>query len=72
MRTDLAVPFERRETARSLGARWDPARKVWFAPDGVDLTEFIFLGWVPGVEKPSKRVRKVLKHSPTASRGRPR
>lgn len=50
MRTDLNVPFSRKEEAKRLGARWDMGRKVWFVPDGVDLYPFLASGFVPGVE----------------------
>ena len=58
MRTDLQVPFDEKHQAQSLGARWDAARKVWFVPDGVDLTPF--LHWVPGMPKLSKKIRREL------------
>jgi hypothetical protein len=44
-RTDLNVPFEEKNEAKRLGARWDPARKVWFVPDGVDPRPF--RNWLP-------------------------
>lgn len=44
-RTDLKVPFEEKDQAKGLGARWDPARKVWFVPDGVDTGPFS--KWLP-------------------------
>lgn len=34
-RIDLRVPFNEKDEARSLGARWDPGRKLWYVPDGV-------------------------------------
>lgn len=39
-RVDLSVPFSEKDEARSLGARWDARRKVWFVPDGVDPGRF--------------------------------
>jgi hypothetical protein len=35
-RIDLQVPFNEKEEARRLGARWDPAQKVWYVPANVD------------------------------------
>ena len=32
-----------------LGARWDPAKKVWYITDVADLTPF--LRWIPDLEK---------------------
>lgn len=59
MKTYLDVPFEQKERAKELGARWDAARKRWFVPDGVDL--FPFLHWVPGMEEMDSKVKKALK-----------
>lgn len=39
-RVDLNVPFEEKELAKKLGARWDPDKKVWYAPSGTKLAEF--------------------------------
>lgn len=36
-RTYLAVPYEEREAAKGLGARFDPQAKAWFAPEGTAL-----------------------------------
>lgn len=36
----LDVPYEDRAVVRELGAKWDPARRKWFVPPGVDLREF--------------------------------
>jgi len=58
MKTYLEVPIEEKDRAKSLGARWDPARVAWFVPDGVDLTPF--LEWVPGLPKVTRKVRRVL------------
>ena len=30
MRYDLEVPFEEKDEARGLGARWDSTKKVWY------------------------------------------
>lgn len=30
-RQDLCVPFEEKDEANALGARWDQQKKVWFA-----------------------------------------
>lgn len=58
MRTNLDVPFADNGAAQSLGAKWDPARNVWYVPDGVDLTNFI--RWVPGMPRLSKKVQREL------------
>lgn len=35
--TALHVPYEDKELAKKLGARWDRERKQWYAPTGIDL-----------------------------------
>jgi hypothetical protein len=29
----LYVPFEQKDDAKSMGAKWDPEKKLWYAPD---------------------------------------
>jgi hypothetical protein len=38
--TFLTVPYAEKDEARALGARWNPARKKWYVPPGVDLEPF--------------------------------
>lgn len=38
--TVLKVPFAEKEAAKALGARWDPKRKKWYVPQGVDAAPF--------------------------------
>jgi hypothetical protein len=45
--------------AQRLGARWDPARRAWYCPDGTDLTPL--LRWVPGLPKLTKGIKRVLR-----------
>ncbi len=40
MRVDLKVPYEQKDDAKRLGARWDRERRVWYVPDGVDPAPF--------------------------------
>lgn len=40
VRVDLKVPYEAKNVAKELGARWDPVRKTWFVEAGVDLAPF--------------------------------
>ncbi len=35
--TYLNVPYENRELAKSLGAKWNPERKQWYMPEGVQV-----------------------------------
>ena len=43
--TYLNVPFRDKDSAKSLGARWDPARRQWYVPDGRELAPFA--AWLP-------------------------
>lgn len=38
--TFLVVPYRERESAKALGARWDPEAKKWYVPEGRDLVAF--------------------------------
>lgn len=40
MRTNLQVPFAEKDAAKQLGARWDPARKVWYVENKADMAPF--------------------------------
>lgn len=42
---DLEVPYDDRNLAKSLGARWNPQRKVWYIDDQRDLAPF--QQWLP-------------------------
>jgi hypothetical protein len=59
MKTYLKVPWEERYRAKALGARWDPAQKLWYVPDAVDLVPF--LEWVPSLPPLSKTLQRVLR-----------
>lgn len=37
---DLKVPFSDKDEAKRLGARWNPQRRVWYVPPGVDPRPF--------------------------------
>jgi hypothetical protein len=37
---DLNVPYEEKDAAKALGARWDPTRRTWYVPAGVDINKF--------------------------------
>ena len=39
-RQNLSCPFHEKDLARQRGAQWDPGRKVWFAPQGMDPAPF--------------------------------
>lgn len=37
----LQVPYNEKDQAKDLGARWDPAAKAWFIPPGVPSEPFV-------------------------------
>ncbi len=37
---DLNVPFSEKDEAKRLGARWNPQRRIWYVPPGVDPRPF--------------------------------
>lgn len=53
MRINLVTPFAEKDAVKALGARWDPAKKVWYITDVADLTPF--MRWIPDLEKASER-----------------
>ena len=44
-RTDLKVPFPKKDEAKKLGAKWDAEKKVWYVPDGLAIEPFAL--WIP-------------------------
>lgn len=44
----LQVPFEDKDKAKSLGAKWDAQRKKWYIPDGIEKQPFE--KWLPKYE----------------------
>lgn len=36
----LNVPYAQKDTAKALGAKWDPAKKQWYVPASMDITLF--------------------------------
>lgn len=51
----IRVPYQEKDEAKALGARWDREQRSWFVPKGVDPTLFFSL------ENPRRR-RDVLLH----------
>jgi hypothetical protein len=37
---NLKVPFNEKDQAKSLGARWNAEAKLWYVPQGVDAALF--------------------------------
>lgn len=44
-RIDLIVPFAEKDEAKRLGARWDNEHRLWYVPEGVNLSAFE--RWLP-------------------------
>lgn len=66
-RIDLAVPYAEKEDAKALGARWDPGKKLWYAPPGTavgDLRRWLPKGFDPAAADESS-------DSPDPGRGVP-
>lgn len=40
MRFNLKVPFAEKDAAKTLGARWDAANKLWYVADKADMAPF--------------------------------
>ena len=36
----LKVPFNEKDQAKALGARWNAEMKLWYVPQGVDVAPF--------------------------------
>jgi hypothetical protein len=47
MRTNLKVSFAEKDKVKALGARWDPALKLWYVENVSDLTRFA--AWIPAL-----------------------
>lgn len=54
-RIDLNVPYVEKDEVKSLGAKWDPGKKVWYVPEGVDPQPFA--RWLPSVSDDDLSVR---------------
>ncbi len=53
MRINLVTPFAEKDAVKSLGARWDAVKKVWYITDVADLTPF--MRWIPDLEKATEK-----------------
>lgn len=62
MRINLKVPYQEKDKAKKLGAKWDGVEKTWYIVNKEDLEPF--LDWIPAKLKiPHKR----LKHNSSSS-----
>ena len=73
MRTNLKCPYEEKDEAKRLGARWDATRKTWYIENVEDLTPFMRWikttthHWTPGQSKQAPKVRKPERPSITGA-----
>ena len=63
-KTFLAVPYKEKERAKKLGAKWDKDNKLWYAPEGTDLTPLA--AWMPD-KTPEKSLMPEPSMSPPMS-----
>ena len=45
----LLSSYDEREAVKALGGQWDPDKRQWFVPAGMDTTAFA--QWLPGSAK---------------------
>lgn len=56
--TFLHVPFDQKDKAKALGARWDSAQKKWFVPAGMSVQ--LFSQWLNAPSVPVQAPKKTL------------
>lgn len=54
-RTYLDVPYDAKELAKSLGARWDNDKKKWYAEPGTTVAAV--LAWLPIAKSDERRIQ---------------
>lgn len=57
-RVDLSVPYEEKDAAKMLGAKWDTASKIWFVPEGIDAEPFKKWLPIPPKKEPNSRCNR--------------
>jgi len=56
-KTYLDVPYAQKDAAKALGAKWDPAKKQWYAPANIDI--MLFAKWpAQSLIKPSSTTKR--------------
>jgi hypothetical protein len=62
MNVYFVVPYQDKEEAKKLGAKWDPAKKLWYAPSlDTELSLLKFWRLHKAEEKPKPEPKPVLK-----------
>jgi len=71
-RIDLQVPFNEKDAAKRLGARWDGDGKIWYVPEGVDARPFSrWLASQIGASQHSRQVSNGVSQSGAAAPSQP-
>ncbi|OGV77982.1 MAG: hypothetical protein A3I83_07735 [Methylotenera sp. RIFCSPLOWO2_02_FULL_45_14] len=60
----LKVPFNEKDQAKALGARWNAELKQWYVPEGVNSAPFE--KWFANSSAPEKGAAKAAARSATA------
>jgi Domain of unknown function (DUF5710) len=67
---NLKVPFNEKDQAKSLGARWNAEAKLWYVPQGVDAAAFEkWLSSAPNIAPTQTAAKPVVKSMPQANAG---
>ena len=60
----LKVPFNEKDQAKALGARWSAEMKLWYVPQGVDASPFEKWFTATSIAIPTKAMAPVKSSSP--------
>lgn len=63
---NLKVPFNEKDQAKALGARWNAELKLWYVPEGLDSAPFE--KWLLNTEATVKSAAKATAPKATAPR----
>lgn len=63
---NLKVPFNEKDQAKALGARWNAELKLWYVPEGLDSAPFE--KWLLNTDAPIKSAAKATDPKATAPR----
>ena len=67
---NLKVPFNEKDQAKSLGARWNAEAKLWYVPQGIDAAPFEkWLSSAPNTAPAAAAAKPVVKSMPQANAG---
>ena len=67
---NLKVPFNEKDQAKSLGARWNAEAKLWYVPQGIDTAPFEkWLSSSPNAASTQSAAKPVVKSTAQANAG---